>query len=551
MPLAMHARMLDLSELLEGIEGGRVVLPDFQRDFDWSEADARALLVTILSGWPAGSFLLMEGSPTFFRIRQFESAPKPSSDIHFVVLDGQQRLTALYQALTGRGPFVYALNYEGLTSNDVDSLEDNLTSFKRGDWDNRHGSLKAQLSEGWLPLYVLASPADFFSWRDDISSLLPEKERQPFVDKLTQLYRNLIGGVHKYDFPAVIVPRTVEPAAIARIFERVNKTGMRLSTFDLMVAISYGAEWNLRDQWEAARRDNYHIDLFLPDDGLAILQAISLRYSKNVRQSAVLELPGKLVREEWDEAVSATELALQFMAEEFSCTESWMVPYRNIIVLLAALARETDLGTRTEALRTWFWHTAFASTYDAASNTRVVADYISILEREKPDSTLLSEPISAVRMLDSTKRRQGAVWRAFLCALGANNARDLGTGDPLWTSSGGERRLEESALVQSLFPRWVNLIDEDTTPPHLRILGLTLALRPTAKSLRNGDWSSVLIGDHATSHSNILESQFMPESLMALNLESEWPIVIEERLRALEGMILEKVGLQVAWDTEV
>src|SRR3954452_23152773 len=97
--LPQHVELVPLQRLLAGISAGSVVLPEFQREYVWSNRDARALVATVLQGWPAGSLLLMEGTPTEFDIRPFEGQDLAAVAPEIVVLDGQQRLTALFQAL--------------------------------------------------------------------------------------------------------------------------------------------------------------------------------------------------------------------------------------------------------------------------------------------------------------------------------------------------------------------------------------------------------------------------------------------------------------------
>src|SRR5206468_1184473 len=150
------SQMMGLEELADGIHHGVVVLPDFQRDFDWSERDVRELLITVLNGWPAGSILIMRGVPSF-RVRSFESAPAALNTPEFVVLDGQQRLTALYQALYGMGKHVFALDYGALLTGEPLELEDAITAVERQDWDDSYGAL---IRANLLPMYALRSPSE-------------------------------------------------------------------------------------------------------------------------------------------------------------------------------------------------------------------------------------------------------------------------------------------------------------------------------------------------------------------------------------------------------
>src|SRR5882757_4617441 len=125
------ARPLNLADLLDGIEDGSVVLPDFQRDFEWSEAEVVSLMATVMAGWPAGSLLLMRGAPTFFSTRPFKGAPRRDVEPTYVVLDGQQRLTALSNALRGTGDLVYAVDLDvvGDDPGATEQLEEALRVF--------------------------------------------------------------------------------------------------------------------------------------------------------------------------------------------------------------------------------------------------------------------------------------------------------------------------------------------------------------------------------------------------------------------------------------
>src|SRR3954451_15442351 len=100
-----------VDELLEWVDNCELVLPEFQRDYDWEDDRVIALVATIMRGWPAGSLLLQElEGPTFFRLRPFDDGPDLQEDrANLVVLDGQQRLTALFHAIYDTGSSVYAI----------------------------------------------------------------------------------------------------------------------------------------------------------------------------------------------------------------------------------------------------------------------------------------------------------------------------------------------------------------------------------------------------------------------------------------------------------
>ena len=104
-----------LKELLGEIHSGMTVLPDFQRDFVWDPGATQELVVSIANNYPAGSLLRVRDKHSYFACREFEGAPQIDGKKHtFLVLDGQQRLTSLYQAFYGVGEHRYYLNLKSL-----------------------------------------------------------------------------------------------------------------------------------------------------------------------------------------------------------------------------------------------------------------------------------------------------------------------------------------------------------------------------------------------------------------------------------------------------
>lgn len=96
-----------LSDLLRDVKNGKSQLPDFQRGWVWDDEHIRSLLASVSLSYPIGAVMLLErgNSEVNFRPRPVEGvilngSPEPDR----LVLDGQQRLTSLFQALLMRKP---------------------------------------------------------------------------------------------------------------------------------------------------------------------------------------------------------------------------------------------------------------------------------------------------------------------------------------------------------------------------------------------------------------------------------------------------------------
>src|SRR4051794_28847781 len=104
--MGFQTPLYELSDYLKWTTSGKIQLPDFQRGYKWEDERIRSLLVTILRGHPLGVVLLLKtgNDQVRFKPKALEGT-SISEDVEpeFLLLDGQQRLTSLTQALTGDG----------------------------------------------------------------------------------------------------------------------------------------------------------------------------------------------------------------------------------------------------------------------------------------------------------------------------------------------------------------------------------------------------------------------------------------------------------------
>ena len=91
-----------LGGLLDEAGDGRTQLPDFQRGWVWDDDHVRSLLASISLGYPIGAVMMLRtgGETIRFRQRPLEGIPAPATrDAERLILDGQQRITSLFQSL--------------------------------------------------------------------------------------------------------------------------------------------------------------------------------------------------------------------------------------------------------------------------------------------------------------------------------------------------------------------------------------------------------------------------------------------------------------------
>lgn len=512
-----ETRDTPIHELLAGIRDGRIALADFQRDFDWSPQAIRSLLATVLMGWPAGSLLVVAGSPQELEIRPFDGGPPVSRDqVDLVILDGQQRLTALLRVLAPEADPSLGVPLSAFKANNLDEIEDALGSRSRVPGEDRLPGMEDPL----IPLASVRTRDTFTEWR---ATLVGWEQSNDLGYALANAYRDHLHWLHDYRFPVVTLDSSVPPGSVARIFERVNRTGLRLGSFDLVVARTHSAEWHLRERWEDARLEFPLLEAFYGDDGLPILQAIALQSRRDVRQAAILDLDAEVVLNLWQPALEAMDAALRFLVLNCGVVRAEWLPYRALPLVLGGLELEgkvgnEDLGQPLDACRDrlvqWALSRSFALRYDAAVNTRVVEDFRELIDAIRQKGSWPEVPAGArSQLLVSTKQRFGALFRAFACVLTLNDAQDL-LGRPLRIALVPVPEVQSAEAGEPAI--FVPLLPRDEQGRQLRSLNMVLAHPDSAREIHGRvrfDAHSalpVLIED-VSLRQDVINSQLLPE----------------------------------------
>lgn len=88
-----------LNHLITNIDTGEIALPDLQRTFVWDNGKVRDLFDSLYKGLPIGMLILwkINESNNEFKPIGLDKKTTPSK----LIIDGQQRLTALYAVITG------------------------------------------------------------------------------------------------------------------------------------------------------------------------------------------------------------------------------------------------------------------------------------------------------------------------------------------------------------------------------------------------------------------------------------------------------------------
>jgi hypothetical protein len=447
-----------MNQLLKKAKVGQFKLPQFQRDFVWNEAQVALLIDSIARNYPIGSLLLLEPSPEIrlstrsLQVAVLESdlsqeIPISESEINetiiedltseaqeLLILDGQQRMTSIVRVLLNANPNkTYWFDLQDL----YDSFEE-----ERSDWIRKTPGRAKDMTRNngrWIRAdlvleaeeqkYVIDYFLSFFGHERDKAMLAIQK-----VNRIFETIRN-------YEVPYILLEGQEGIEAICRIFETINSTGTRLTTFDLAVA-RYFPDPDLRDMYESARASHPVLSDF-EVDGERILQTIVL-LEKNTEpsRSKQLGLTRDDIHRYWDKAVTALVAAIKWAQTEcgleprYYVGESQLVALAGVLAGLSPAEQKKFLVEKRDQLVQWFFSNVLQSGF-RATNYRIFTHYKSLQklleEGEIPGDDMPTVKLDLESLIGLTKSDNR--YKAILALLRRLVSEDFYSGSKIESDS--------------------------------------------------------------------------------------------------------------------
>lgn len=425
-----------LTYMLDQVDQAQLALPDFQRSFVWDANATRELLVSIIASYPAGSILLLQGGASVFRPRAVEEAPNLIGAPPYLVLDGQQRLTSIYQSFSGKGSHRFFLNIRELLDGfDLDEAVEVYHHSKATQW----ATMEGQAADLMLPFSRLRSYA-FWVMEVVSARAAAGDDRDKLQAQLLDIEKQYIKPVELYQFPVTTLSSATPPEAVCNIFETLNRTGVKLSVFELLTARAFAKDIHLRDEWAKSRLARPILDDF-GIDPYYVLQVIAQWRRNSPKRSAVLGLiPEEDIAPYWDKAVNALADALLMLRDECGVLVAKWLGYTTMLVTLAStwpVVYEVSgpaIGARRAKLQRWFWCTSFMGVYDNAANSHAEQDVQTLTGWLRGDdgepAVVSSFSFDPAKWRDVTSR-QRALYRTTIALSMRHSPLDFHEAQPL------------------------------------------------------------------------------------------------------------------------
>lgn len=203
-----------VDDLLGWINQGRVGLPEMQRPFVWNSAKVRDLIDSLYNGYPIG-YIVTWLNPAAKLKNDSDSNNKE------IIIDGQQRLTALKAALNGDEVIDKHYNRDRI-----------VISFKPSEEIFATKNVATERDPRWIDDISLIFKPDYNSWKfvdENADRLGMEKpDLGNVLQKVKDISQCEIGNIRLSDELSI--------DAVTNIFNRINSKGITLSSADLAMS---------------------------------------------------------------------------------------------------------------------------------------------------------------------------------------------------------------------------------------------------------------------------------------------------------------------------
>ena len=475
---------VSLTTLVGRLREGRFVIPDFQREFEWKPWDIRELVRSIFLDYYIGSLLLWKGKAENFDALACEPiyGYGGTGDPVHIVLDGQQRLTAMYYVFLAPDAPLPNRSNRFLFFIRVDRfMEEAYDEAFEYDWTRRGFNLladkSAQFQSHMFPVSVVGQGGwELPNWVQGYEKYWSDKETAA-RDTSDEAAAHEAGrrardarafGEHlkaiteQYQVAYIELDSDLEIDKVCDIFTQINSRGIRLDVFDLVNALLKPKGLQLKRLWrEASARLDFveteRMNVYLLQVMSILRQAYCspkyLYYLLPGQEKKVREADGSLRKEvlvpdiadferRWNQAVEAIERAIALLRhpQEFGAISSQYLPYVSILPAFAALqaalrtlpaARQLDAQRK---LRHWYWASVFNNRYSGSVESTSARDYLDVkawFEDDAAEPSLIAEFRARFKSLELRRetKRGTSVYNGIFNLLVLRGARDWMTGN--------------------------------------------------------------------------------------------------------------------------
>jgi len=455
-----------LYEILKDVNSGKIQLPDFQRGWVWDDNRIKGIIASVAKSFPIGAVMLLEtGNENIrFKTKPVEGVPDVNgAKPEMLILDGQQRITSLYQAIitnkavNTRNAKGYAINrwyyIDMIKAMDLSTdLEEAIFSINENKiiTENIGRDVVLDLSteeqEFKNLMYPVCMVDEYDEWRTKFSEYWDyDRDKIKFWNEFE---KNIIKGFNNYNLPVIVMKKENPKEAVCQVFEKVNTGGVSLSVFELLTASFASDEFDLKADWEEILLKFKPFKILGKTSNIDIIQAITLfsTYQKrneltaygetdnapalSAKRKEMLNLSLEDYKKYKDEIVNGFIKASKILLENH-IFNSRDIPYSTQLVPMASILAKLgnkieNVGNKNKLMR-WFWCGVFGELYGSANETRYALDMAQVvdwIEKEGQEPKTIYDANFSPSRLNTLRTRNSAAYKGVYALMMDENTKD-------------------------------------------------------------------------------------------------------------------------------
>ena len=464
--MAVQSNDTDLKDLLLQVQKGELQLPEFQRSWVWDDGKICKLIESITMGFPMGAVMFLEtGGEVNYKPRLFTGVESKMASVKpdYLVLDGQQRLTTLFQVFMSQNPVETC--WERNKSNVI--------------YRYYYIDMVKALDENEDREEAIISISDKKIKTSDIGKVIAldlttrEKEYENLMFPLNLMFNpteamNWCLGM-LYKLPVIKVLKNTSQSSVCQIFENVNRGGVPLNVFELVTASLAADGVELRQEWKSIKNDFSKFDVLRDIDGTAFITSMTLwdSYEKSIasggkigvkcKKKDVMALRSSVFKQKRDILKNGFIEAARFLIKQ-GVYAADNLPYNTQFIPLAAIFAYdlnhqhllTNLPNLTK-LSKWYWCGVFGELYGSANETRYASDikdfFVWLTDDNILPDTVSRSSFHVMRLL-SLQTRNSAAYKGVMALLLQDEPLDFLTAGKMTVAT----YTSENTDIHHIFP---------------------------------------------------------------------------------------------------
>ncbi len=412
-----------VSVWFQKIENGEIKLPRFQRHQAWDKSRICSLLDTVTKNLPLGVTLLLNVDKEKFVSRYLVTAPETQGRVTEHLLDGQQRLTALWRTLHNNYESLDYFLYLKAYDERLDEVErtDESEVWYESRWESKSGNLRPLwvdvpgecFKRGLIPMELFRPgevSVEIDVWIEQaMASAEPSADKEHYKDlfkewmvkqeKLKNKIRDFRETISHFNLPYLALPSQTEKETALQVFINMNTNSKPLSQYDIIRAEIEGVKGISLDDYQTKLDQKYpaiHHYFELP---FLILATSALMQGKLPNQRGMWDMSKESMVENWDDMAQGLSKMAIFMEGQGIFDRS-RLPTNAVLAVLAALyvfiPENLDSRGRFEVLlKKYLWSSFFTDRYENSAATHAFNDFVAlrsiISDETKADGTKYQE----------------------------------------------------------------------------------------------------------------------------------------------------------------